>query len=46
MTLAFKFKVEYASVFRVFRGWAEQTQKRKRQKKLKKLLLNGLVKAI
>ena len=45
-TLAFKFKVEYSSVFRVFRSWSEHCNLRKRQKKLKKQLLNGLVKAI
>jgi len=46
MTLAFKFKVQYSSIFRVFRAWNQHISLRKRQKKLKKLLLNGLVKAI
>ena len=45
-TLVFKFKVQYSRLFRVFRGWSQHTSLRKRQKKLKKLLLNGLVKAI
>ena len=45
-TLAFKFKVEYSAVFRVYRAWNEHCKLRKRQKQLKKQLLNGLVKAI
>ena len=44
--LAFKLKVDYSSIFKVFRAWKGHHDLRKRQKKLKKMLLNGLVKAI
>jgi hypothetical protein len=36
----------YSCIFKVFRAWNQQTSLRKRQKNLKKMLLNGLVKAI
>jgi len=45
-TLAFKFKVQYSSIFRVYRAWISQARLQMRQKELKKLLLDGLVKAI
>ena len=44
--LAFKFKVQYSKIFRLFRAWSQYASLHKRQKQLKKLLLNGLVKAI
>ena len=38
--------MQYSKLFRVFRSWSQQAKLQKRQKSLKKLLLNGLVKAI
>ena len=39
-------KKDYKMVLKVFRGWQDQVDKRHRQKILKRVLLDGLMKAI